>query len=828
MNKLFLFAALVSLLFAMPLAFASAESAAGDGAPAVASKGESAAPAPSAAAPSPSESKSSSAAASSGGKSASQASSSAAASSETKSSGAPAASSESKGTAPSPSGETAPSGKAAPAPSSETKPSSGSSTAKKEDAPRPLPPVKAPQPTDNNTYSVVVVPSSASLSVGQMQQFEAYLVVNGGVPQDVDFSWSVTGGIGSVTQNGLFTATAAGNGTVVASYVIDNASVSGFAAVTVTDGPPPPPPNNSTASAYLLVIPQNATLNVNDTQQFNAYLVVNGSAPVEVPVAWSVLGAIGNIDASGLFTATSAGNGFVLAKYFHPALNITLEGNASVTVNSSPPPPPPNATYCMSISPSAATLAVGAAQQFVAQLDDCNGTYLYDLPNSDVNWSSADPSVGTIDALGLFTALSAGSTLVNAAYIGTNLTNVTSPTPANVTVNPSPPPANVSYILITPDPASLFVGQSQQFIATAYDANNSSLGALANSGLNWSASAGIGSIDANGTFTAAAAGTGIVGAVYLQNPAISANASVSVSTLPPSGGGGGSGSGGSNNAGGAYKTATTVSFTCAGKIGEVKITVLDSKVTNATVDIFYLGEPRIKVFTKGISGTTTVPFQPEKAGEYELHVSVGPDQQSARFFVPYCGPDMPNVTQNITVRLEPSRELIFTKLVKYPGGFSKLFSVYKTTDGQSESFESYITLYFNYTGNSTLYGFDILDSVPASVVAYTSQIEFADRPTLASPEPRFEWRVGSIGKGGKLSYSYSFERPLTEQMIDLFEAPTLRTQSAQQASAQQGAGLLAASIGPIFGLKLPVLGVLLAFVVLLALLYFFLFRKKEE
>jgi hypothetical protein len=660
-----------------------------------------------------------------------------------------------------------------------------------------------------------------------MQQFDAYLVVNGGTPQDVPFVWSVTGGIGTVTQDGLFAATTAGNGTVVATYSSGNVSVSGSAVVTVTDGPPPPPPNNSTAFAYLLVIPQNATLNINDTQQFSAYLVVNGSAPVEVPVNWSVLGAIGTIDASGLFTATAAGNGFVLAKYFYAPLSLALEGNASVTVNAAPPPA--NATYYITVSPSTATLLVGATQQFVAQLSDANGTYLYDLPNSDVNWSSDNPAVGTIDAFGIFTALSPGSALVNATYAGTNLTNVTSLNSANVTVNAAPPPANVSYLLITPNPASLFVGQSQQFIATAYDANNSSMGTLANSDLNWSVTAGIGSINANGTFTATAAGNGTVGATYLPNPAISANASVTVSVLPPSGGGGGSGSSGSNNAGGAYKTATTVSFTCAGKLGEVKITVLDSKVRNATVDIFYLGEPRIKVFAKVISGTTTVPFQPEKAGDYELHVSVGPDQQSARFYVPYCGPQAPNETQNITVRLEPSRELIFTKLVKYPGGFSKLFSVYKTTDGQSESFESSIVLYFNYTGNATLYGFDILDSVPSSVVARTGQIAFADRPTAAETEPRFEWHVDSIGRGGKLSYSYSFERPLTEQMIDLFEAPTLRAKPEQQPSAQQqDAGLLAASIGPIFGLKLPVIGVLLAFVVLLALLYFFLFRKKEE
>jgi hypothetical protein len=187
------------------------------------------------------------------------------------------------------------------------------------------------------------------------------------------------------------------------------------------------------------------------------------------------------------------------------------------------------------------------------------------------------------------------------------------------------------------------------------------------------------------------------------------------------------------------------------------------------------------------------------------------------------------VTTNVTVRLAPSRELIFTKLVKYPGGFSKLFSVYKITDGQSEEFETAITLYFNYTGSSARQDFDILDSVPTSVVARTGQITFADRPSAAASEPSFEWHVRSISPGGRLSYSYSFPRPVTEQMISLFGAPSIRSAEAAPAQAKpQDAGLLAASIGPIFGIKLQFFGVALVSAVLLALLYFFMFRKREE
>ena len=713
MNKLFLFAVSISLLFAVPLAFASAfESAGASGASLGSARSASTASHPGALASASSEGNSGAAIRSSGAGTASEAPSLSLASS-----GAAAVSSGASGaskTFSSKSGESH-------APISlpfATKAKSRNNT---------LPPNINGTPV----YSVVVLPSSASLVVGQVKQFNAYFFINGVPVQDVPFTWSTTGGVGTVDQNGQFIATSAGNGAVTATRPLTSiANVSGSASIAVSDVPSHPS-NNSSYDAYILVLPSHASLIVGDNQQFSAYLIVNGGSTIEVPFTWSTTGGVGTVDQNGQFTAANAGNGLVFAKYYHMSLGRMLSGNASVSVNSS-----------------------------VSQ-------------------------------------------------------------------------ANVSSISVTPDPASLFVGQGQQFIATAYDASGKSLGVLPNSNLAWSATYGIGTIGSNGTFTATGVGSGLVTAYYsgaLRSTPISDSASVTVSQFVPGPNGGGSQGGSNSNGGASFKTSTTVSFSCTGKPGTVKITVYDSNVKNATVEIIYMGGAKSeKVLVKEITGTTTLSFTPGKAGDYTLRVNVGTDQTNANFFVPHCGPETLNVTQNITVRLEPVRELLFSKLVTYPGGFSKRFAVYKITDGQAESFESDIVLYLNYTGNATKYDFEILDSVPSSVLARSNQITFADRPSVLSSEPKFEWEVKSVSKGGRLSYAYSFSRPLTEQMIALFDAPTIREAGASpQAVPVQDSGLLAASIGPIFGISVPLLGVLFAFLVLLALLYFFLFGKKKE
>ena len=700
-------------------------------------------------------------------------------------------------------------------------------------SPKPLPAIK-PLPTikpvpitpASNDFYLLILPASATLGIGDNASFTATLYINGAPASDPAVAWSTNGGVGTITQGGVFTATSAGAGEVAAAYTNINETITATAEVTVTSSPPPPPSNDT----YLLVIPSQASLNVGGSQQFAAVLVVNGTTPIDIPMSWSATGGIGVIGATGLFNATSAGAGTVEAAAFYAPLNATLTGAANVTVSSSPPPPG-NASYTLLINPSSSQLLVGATQQFTAQLYDENGTYVMDVPSSDLNWSSSDTGVGSIDSLGMFTALSSGSALVKVTYTGTAFANVSSQNTASVSVSPFNP-VNISYILITPSTASLFVGQSQQFTATAYDSSGIAIGAVPDANLSWSASPAIGSIGTDGTFTAIAVGSGIVSANYTDasNP-LSASANVSVSAMPPAptGGSGGGSSASNGNGGGSYQTSTTASFSCVGKMGSVKITVYDSGVKNATVEIIYMGGARSEtVLSQQISGTTTLAFTPSEEGDYALHVSVGPDQTSANFFVPYCGPQSANATQNITVNLQPSRELVLSRLVAYPGGFSKRFSVYKITDGQGEAYESDIVLYYNYTGGSPKANFDILDAVPSSILASSGQITFQDRPGAVSQGPSFSWHVNSISNGGRLSYAYSFSRPLTDQMISLFSAPTIREAGTGTAAIASDGGLLAASIGPIFGIQFPLIGVLVGFVVVLALLYFFLFGKKKE
>ncbi len=64
--------------------------------------------------------------------------------------------------------------------------------------------------------AVLVDPASASLVTGDTQQFTATVLGASGQQIETAVVWTVTGGIGSVDENGLFTASAPGSGMVVA------------------------------------------------------------------------------------------------------------------------------------------------------------------------------------------------------------------------------------------------------------------------------------------------------------------------------------------------------------------------------------------------------------------------------------------------------------------------------------------------------------------------------------------------------------------------------------------------------------------------------------
>ena len=80
--------------------------------------------------------------------------------------------------------------------------------------------------------SLTINPASATVGISQAQNFTVVAKDSAGFIVQVSSTWSVSGGIGSINANGLFTANSStGEGSVVATY----GSITDSAAVTITD-----------------------------------------------------------------------------------------------------------------------------------------------------------------------------------------------------------------------------------------------------------------------------------------------------------------------------------------------------------------------------------------------------------------------------------------------------------------------------------------------------------------------------------------------------------------------------------------------------------------
>jgi hypothetical protein len=114
-------------------------------------------------------------------------------------------------------------------------------------------------------------------------------------------TWSVTGGIGTVAQTGLFDPTTAGTGTIRAASSLGAAGDS--PTITVTAG----------AAAQVVVSPSSAIVAKGSTRQFAAAVTDADDSAVPGAVAWSATGGVGVVDANGLFTGSAGGSGAVVA-----------------------------------------------------------------------------------------------------------------------------------------------------------------------------------------------------------------------------------------------------------------------------------------------------------------------------------------------------------------------------------------------------------------------------------------------------------------------------------------------------------------------------------
>jgi arylsulfate sulfotransferase len=178
----------------------------------------------------------------------------------------------------------------------------------------------------------------------------------------------------------------------------------------------------------------------------------------------------------------------------------------------------PTHTISVTVTPATATVASGGTTQFTA-------TVMNDSSNAGVTWtvSSSSPTPGSIDATGKYTAPSVTQT-TTATVVATSKTDTTKSASAMVTIN-----ASAAAVTVSPATAFVAAGQVQQFTATVTGESDNTVTWSVNGTAGGNST--VGTIDANGNYTAPAVTTNTTATVTATSTADttkSANAAVSV------------------------------------------------------------------------------------------------------------------------------------------------------------------------------------------------------------------------------------------------------------------------------------------------------------
>ena len=244
--------------------------------------------------------------------------------------------------------------------------------------------------------SVMVSPAAASIEEGQEQQFEAMAMSADGMAiPDVEFSWmSSDENVATVDLNGLATGVSAGEAAITAT--VDG--VSDMAVLTVTEPPP--------VVATVMVSPAEASIEEGQEQQFEAMAATaDGVVIPDVVFFWNSSSAtVASVSQTGLAMGRTAGMTTI------SATAEGVSGTAELTVTE-----PPLVVARIAVNPSAPSIEKDDTQQFTATARTADNRI---VPDITFMWSSSNPSVATVDASGLATAVGAGTAIIEASAEG--------------------------------------------------------------------------------------------------------------------------------------------------------------------------------------------------------------------------------------------------------------------------------------------------------------------------------------------------------------------------------------------------------------------------
>jgi hypothetical protein len=259
------------------------------------------------------------------------------------------------------------------------------------------------------------------------------------------------------------------------------------------DPPPAIPP-----TVLVAITPSTVALAPGGTRQFTAAVTGTDNTAVTFSVTES---NGGSITASGFYTAPAAAGSFHVVAT--SAADPTKKSTAVVVVV------PPGVT--LTLSPTSASVQVGATQQFTAAVTGS--------ANTAVTYAVTEAAGGAITAGGLYSAPSATGTF---HVVATSVADTSKTATAVVTVTSTA----VVAITLSPTTAALQVGATQQFTATVTGSANT----VATYAVT---EAGGGTITTGGLYTApAVAGTFHVVATSAADGSKTASAVVTVTTAP--------------------------------------------------------------------------------------------------------------------------------------------------------------------------------------------------------------------------------------------------------------------------------------------------------
>jgi uncharacterized protein YjdB len=241
--------------------------------------------------------------------------------------------------------------------------------------------------------TVTVTPAPLSMSVGQTTQLAATLKdASGNVLNGRAVTWSSSNaGVATVSSSGLVTGVAAGPTTITAT----SEGKSGTAAVTISN----------VAVGSVAVQPQGPTIMQGANVQLSATVRdVNGVVVTDRVVTWATSSAaVATVSTSGVVTGVGSGSVTITAT------SEGKSGTTSVTVLAVP-------VASVTIQPASPdTVFIGYTAQLTAITKDSAGGV---LNGRAVTWHSNNTAIATVDAAGLVSGVTAGSTTITATSEG--------------------------------------------------------------------------------------------------------------------------------------------------------------------------------------------------------------------------------------------------------------------------------------------------------------------------------------------------------------------------------------------------------------------------